>query len=229
MRYVTRVARRAALFDMDRTLLETTTAHLYTRYRRDRGEIGWATTLKVAYWLLKYSFGVIDAQKVALSALREFSGKEERVLVDNCEDWFKRYVLHHVRSAARRSVDAHRDAGDHLAIVTGATPYAAAPLARELGIEHLVASELEVGADGRLTGRPLDPLCYGVGKVSRTRLLAEKLGFDLGEATFYSDSITDLPLLECVGTPVAVSPDRRLLRVAKKRGWRIELWNNPRK
>ena len=91
-----------------------------------------------------------------------------------------------------------------------------------------MASELEVGADGRLTGRPLDPLCYGVGKVSRTRLLAEKLGFDLGEATFYSDSITDLPLLECVGTPVVVSPDRRLLRLSKQRGWRIERWNNPR-
>jgi HAD superfamily hydrolase (TIGR01490 family) len=229
MRYGMLVARRAALFDMDRTLLETTTAHLYTRYRRDRGEIGWRTTIQVAYWLLKYSFGVIDAQKVALAALRDFSGKEERVLVDNCDEWFKGYVLHHVRAEARRTVEAHRRAGDHLAIVTGATPYAAAPLARELGIEHLVASELEVGADGRLTGRPLDPLCYGVGKVSRARLLAERLEFELGEATFYSDSITDLPLLECVGTPVAVSPDRRLLRVARKRGWRVERWNNPRK
>ena len=92
------------------------------------------------------------------------------------------------------------------------------------GIEHIVTSELEVGSDGRLTGRPVDPLCYGAGKVERTRVLAQKLGFELAEATFYSDSITDLPLLEVVGTPVAVSPDRRLLRVAKQRGWRIEWW-----
>ncbi|MFZ5894260.1 MAG: HAD family hydrolase [Myxococcota bacterium] len=224
MRYVTNVVRRAALFDMDRTLLETNTALLYTRYRRDRGEIGWGSMLQVGYWLLQYSFGVIDAQKVALSALKEFSGKEERLLVDNCEAWFQSYVLRHVRDAARRTVDAHRRAGDHLAIVTGATPYATAPLARELGIEHIVTSELEVGSDGRLTGRPVDPLCYGAGKVERTRVLAQKLGFELAEATFYSDSITDLPLLEVVGTPVAVSPDRRLLRVAKQRGWRIEWW-----
>lgn len=225
MRYVMSVTRRAALFDMDRTLLETNTALLYTRYRRDRGEIGWGTMLQVGYWLLKYSFGVIDAQKVALSALRDFTGKEERMLLDGSEAWFRDYVLEHVRDAARRTVDAHREAGDHLAIVTGATPYAAAPLARELGIDHLVASELEVGDDGRLTGRPIDPLCYGAGKVQRTRRLAEKLGFDLSQATFYSDSITDLPLLECVGTPVAVSPDRRLRRVARQRGWRIEHWN----
>ncbi|MGC4092186.1 MAG: HAD-IB family hydrolase [Polyangiaceae bacterium] len=220
------MARRAALFDMDRTLLETNTALLYTRYRRDRGEIGWGTMLRVGYWLLKYSFGVIDAQKVALHALRDFTGQEERVLTDNCEAWFKDYVLRHVRASARRTVDAHRKAGDHLAIVTGATPYAAAPLARELGIEHLVASELEVGSDGKLTGRPIEPLCYGAGKVARTRVLAEKLGFELSEATFYSDSITDLPLLEQVGTPVAVSPDPRLSRIAQKRGWRIERWNN---
>lgn len=225
MRYGTAVARRAALFDMDRTLLETNTALLYTRYRRDRGEIGWAGMAQVAYWLLKYTFGVIDAQKVALQALREFTGREERVLLEGSETWFRQYVIEHVRDAARRTVEAHRDAGDHLAIVTGATPYAAAPLARELNIEHLVASELEVSDDGRLTGRPVDPLCYGAGKVERTRALAAKLGFELSEATFYSDSITDLPLLECVGTPVAVSPDRRLLRVARQRGWRIEHWS----
>jgi HAD superfamily hydrolase (TIGR01490 family) len=224
MRYVMVVTRRAALFDMDRTLLETNTALLYTRYRRDRGEIGWGTVLQVGYWLLKYSFGVIDAEKVARSALRDFTGKEERVLLEGSEPWFREYVLGHVRDVARRTVDAHRKAGDHLAIVTGATPYAAAPLARELGIEHLVTSELEVGADGRLTGRPIDPLCYGAGKVHRTRALAERLGFDLAEATFYSDSITDLPLLESVGTPVAVSPDRRLHRIARQRGWRVEHW-----
>jgi HAD superfamily hydrolase (TIGR01490 family) len=224
MRYQGRVARRAALFDMDRTLLGANTALLYTRYRRDRGEIGLGSVLQVGFWLAKYTLGVIDAEKVALSALRDFTGRAERELIENSEPWFQKYVLSYVREAGRAVVERHREAGDHLAIVTGATPYAAAPLARELKIEHLVCSELEIDAEGRLTGRPQDPLCYGAGKVRRTERLAAELGFELRDAVFYSDSITDLPLLEQVGTPVAVCPDRRLRSVARSRGWRIEDW-----
>ena len=224
MRYAGSVARRAALFDMDRTLLSANTALLYTRYRRDRGEIGLGHVLRVVYWLAKYTLGVIDAEKVALSALREYTGRAEQDLLDSSELWFRDYVLKHVRETGRAVVERHRDAGDYLAIVTGATPYAAGPLARELAIEHLVCSELEIDARGCLTGRPRDPLCYGAGKLERTARLAAELGFDLHEAVFYSDSITDLPLLEQVGTPVAVCPDRRLRGVARARGWRIEEW-----
>lgn len=209
---------------MDRTLLSTNTALLYTRYRRDKGEIGWASVLRVGFWLTKYSLGVIDAEKVARSALADFTGRAERDLVDGSEPWFRDYVIQHVREHARLVVERHRQAGDHLAIVTGATPYAAAPLARELGIEHLVCSELEIDLDGRLTGRPLAPLCYGAGKVERASRLAAELGFELREAIFYSDSITDLPLLEQVGVPVAVCPDRRLRSIARARGWRVEEW-----
>lgn len=224
MRYADSVARRAALFDMDRTLLSANTALLYTRYRRDRGEIGLASLLRVVYWLAKYTVGVIDAEKVALSALREYTGRPEQELLAGSEPWFRDYVLKHVRETARAVVERHRAAGDHLAIVTGATPYAAGPLARELAIEHLVCSELEIDARGCLTGRPQDPLCYGAGKLKRTERLAAELGFELRDAVFYSDSITDLPLLERVGTPVAVCPDRRLRSVARARGWRIEEW-----
>jgi phosphoserine phosphatase len=81
-----------------------------------------------------------------------------------------------------------------------------------------------VGSDGAFTGRLVEPLCYGVGKLARARELAARVGFDLDEATFYSDSYTDLPLLEAVRTPVAVNPDPRLARLARRRGWRVERW-----
>jgi phosphoserine phosphatase len=67
-------------------------------------------------------------------------------------------------------------------------------------------------------------LCYGEGKVERAALLARQQGFRLEESTFYSDSFTDLPLLERVREPVAVNPDLRLSRIAQKRGWRVETW-----
>ncbi len=214
----------AALFDMDRTLVRKETASLYVRYMRRRGVADWRDTARVLWWVAQYTAGVIDAPAVAARALRWFAGTEEKVLIARCEEWFQADVVPHVCDDGRRAVERHRGRGDVIAIVTGASPYSARPLARHLGIEHVVASELEVGPDGRFTGRFIEPLCYGDGKLARARRLAETLGFALEEATFYSDSLTDLPLLEAVRTPIAVNPDMRLARVARRRGWRIERW-----
>jgi HAD superfamily hydrolase (TIGR01490 family) len=215
---------RVALFDMDRTLIATTSARLYAQYQRDRGEIGWYGSARVAVWLVKYWLGIVAAEKVAAQVLLDFQGREEQELYRSTEDWFKTYVLEHVRKTARETVDRHRRAGDLLAIVTAATGYAARPLARELQIEHVVSSEVEIDQNGRLTGKPVLPLCYGAGKVARTQRFLDGFGVGLASATFYSDSITDLPLLERVGNPVVVCPDRRLRYVAGRRGWPIEWW-----
>jgi HAD superfamily hydrolase (TIGR01490 family) len=215
---------RAALFDMDRTLIRKDTASLYTRYRRDIGEASLKDMAQVGWWAFQYTLGVIDAPRVAMKALERFRGLDERTLAETCRVWFKDYVLEHVHVAGREAVQRHREAGDFLAIVTGATIYAARPLADELGIETVLCSELEVDADGRLTGRTIEPLCYGQGKVVRSQRVAETAGFELSDATFYSDSITDVPLLAAVGTPIVVNPDRRLRREAARRGWRVESW-----
>jgi len=215
---------RAALFDMDGTLISMASAVLYTRYRRERGEIGWGETARVAYWMLRYSLGVIAAERVAARVLLQFAGEDDDELRSATESWFSTHVLAHVRAAGRAAVDRHRRAGDLVAIVTASTEYAARPLARELGIDHVVATELELDASGRLTGRAVPPLCYGPGKVCRAERFLEGFGATLDQAAFYSDSITDLPLLERVGKPVVVCPDRRLSRVAARRGWPIERW-----
>jgi HAD superfamily hydrolase (TIGR01490 family) len=172
----------------------------------------------------QYTLGIIDAPDVASRALRQLEGMHETVFGARCDDWFRVMVERHVADAGRVAVDTHRKKGELVAIVTGASPYTARPLARLLGIQHVVASELELDGSGRFTGKPVLPLCYGEGKVARASLLAQAQGFRLEEATFYSDSLTDLPLLERVREPVAVNPDARLARIARKRGWRIENW-----
>lgn len=223
-RYKKRVALHAALFDMDRTLLAQDTAWLYTRYRRERGEISLAEVARVAYWTLEYWLGVIDAPRVAERVLKDFAGKREASLIETVEAWFQSHVVGHVRPHARETVERHRAAGDLLVIATSATAYAAWPLARELGIEHVVSSELEVDEKGLFTGRVIEPICYAEGKVTRVLRLAERLGLDLENAAFYSDSINDRPLLERVGNPVVVTPDRRLRRLAQRKGWPVEIW-----
>ncbi len=217
------MAIHVALFDMDRTLVRRDTASLYIRYRRDIGEASWREALQVGWWLLQYTAGVIDAERVAEQALRGYAGKSEAWMVDSCRDWFRRYVLEHVTDAGRRAVADHRAEGHATAIVTGATRYAAEPLAAELGIEHVVCTELEVDG-GLFTGRVVKPMCYGAGKIELARRRGEKAGFSLDHAAFYSDSITDLPLLERVPRPVVINPDARLRRVAARRGWPVERW-----
>jgi HAD superfamily hydrolase (TIGR01490 family) len=215
---------RAALFDMDRTLVRKETASLYVRFQRELGEARRRDLLRVTYWVAQYTLGIIDAPEVAARALRSVEGTSEAAMAARCDDWFRRWVEPHVCDLGRRAVERHRARGDLLAIVTGASPYVARPLGRRLGITNIVASELEVDGDGRFTGRFVAPLCIGHGKVERTRRFAAELGFALEEATFYSDSYTDLPLLELVAEPIVVNPDPRLRRIAVRRGWRVETW-----
>ena len=214
---------RAALFDLDRTLVRRDTASLYVKYQRDRGEAGLRYVLQVAYWMTQYTLGVIDAPRVAERALSGLAGREEAPFREASEDWFRAYVLPHVCDEGRRAVERHRAAGEVVAIVTGASPYAAWPVARELGIDLVACTELEV-VDGRFTGRPVHPIGYGAGKVTLAERLSERAGFAIDEASFYTDSATDLPLLDRVARPVAVNPDLRLRRIARRRKWPIERW-----
>jgi len=215
---------RAALFDMDRTLVRKETASLYVRYQRAIGEATRRDLAQALFWVAQYTLGIIDAPAVAARAAKPLAGTPEYILAARCDDWFRRFVEPHVADLGRRAVELHRGRGELLAIVTGASPYAARPLARRLGIPHVIASELEVDERGLFTGRFVPPLSYGHGKIERTRKLAAEHGFVLEESTFYSDSYTDLPLLEAVAEPVVVNPDPRLARVAKQRGWRVEAW-----
>jgi HAD superfamily hydrolase (TIGR01490 family) len=167
---------------------------------------------------------MLDPATVADKALRSYRGKPERWMIERCDAWFAEYVVPHVAEAGQLAVKRHTEQGDVVAIVTGATPYAARPLARMLGIEHVVSSELEVDAAGCFTGRARPPLCFGIGKRARAEKFVREAGGSLKDSVFYTDSITDLPLLDEVGERVAVNPDPRLRRIAQRRGWPVERW-----
>ena len=215
---------RLALFDMDRTLVRKDTATLLTRYRRETGQSGPLDTLRVGVWVLEYTLGIANAERIAQKVLKAYRGIPEEQLHADGEACFEAYVFEHISERARATVRAHQQAGDFVAIVTSATRYTTVPVARELGVEHFACSELEVDASGLLTGRHIDPLCYGEGKLKRVAGLVDLSGASLEDAVFYSDSITDLPLLERVGTPVVINPDLRLTRIARQRHWRVEHW-----
>ena len=211
-----------ALFDMDRTLLDINTAALYVRWRRRRGLSTNMDVLRVAFWMLQYKFGLLDMPPVADNAMCRFRGVREDELRLDCNRWYQEEVRAHIVSQAPVTVERHRAAGAVMAVVTSATRYAAGPLANELGIPHVVCTELEIDIAGCFTGRIMKPLCFGEGKAQRVRHWAQSIGLDIGQAYFYTDSITDAPLLSIVANPVAVNPDPRLRWLAKTNGWSIE-------
>jgi len=110
-----------------------------------------------------------------------------------------------------------------LVVLSAASVYVVKPLAERLNIPDYLCTYLEV-KDGRFTGRLVEPVCFGPGKLLLAEEFAARNSIDLGQSYFYSDGYEDLPMLERVGHPVAVNPDRRLRRLAERRGWPIESW-----
>jgi HAD superfamily hydrolase (TIGR01490 family) len=215
--------RSAALFDVDRTLVTVNTARLYVRWQMQKRKASLYDYARVSRALLQYAFGTLEPEHAARHAFETVRGESEAALRAECLGWYGRVVRPHISGHGRREVARRRDEGHLCAILSASTPYLTEPLAEELGIDHVLCTRLEV-SDGMFTGGWEAPLCYGVGKVERARHWAATHGIDLSSSSFYTDSISDLPMLEAVGMPRVVNPDPRLRLVAARRGYPVETW-----
>jgi len=216
---------RAAFFDMDNTLLRVDTGMSWTKFLYRRGELPPKMLAKALYWSTLYKLAVLDMEAVFTRLCLDLAGDSEDEMIVKCDIWYQQHIAPEVAPAARVAVDAHRRRGDLVVLATGSTCYAARPVARGVGIDHVLSSELEVDRATRaFTGRP-SALCFGQHKVALAEAWAERHGVDLAASSFYSDSYNDLPMLERVGTAIAVNPDARLRRHAERRGWAIQHWS----
>ena len=213
----------AAFFDMDNTLLTVDTALSWTRFLYRRGELPAAMVAKAMYWATLYKLALLDMDSVFTNLCTDLAGDSEAEMIAKCDIWYREHVAPFVAPAARVAVERHRQQGHIVVLATGSTAYAARPVARDVGIEHVLSSELEVEA-GVFTGKPR-ALCFGHHKVTLAERWATAHGVDLARSYFYSDSYNDLPMLERVGTAIAINPDTRLARHAKQRGWPTARWS----
>ncbi len=110
-----------------------------------------------------------------------------------------------------------------VAILSSSTPYVTEPVARHLGIEHVLCTRPSI-RDGKFDGTHVRPACFGEGKVHWAELFAREREVDLAQSFFYTDSYSDLPMLERVGLARVVNPDTRLRRHAQRVGWSMEIW-----
>jgi HAD superfamily hydrolase (TIGR01490 family) len=213
----------AALFDMDNTLLRGDTGMSWTRFLYRRGDLPVSMVAKVVYWSALYKLAVLDMEAVVTRLVADLEGDSEAEMIAKCDVWYREDVARLVAPAALVAIEHHRAAGHTIVLATGSTVYAARPVAAGVAIDHVLATELEVDAAGSFTGKPR-ALCFGRHKVTLAEAWATREGIDLARSYFYSDSYNDLPMLERVGTAIAVNPDARLLRHARKKGWQTARW-----
>ena len=215
-----------AFFDVDKTILAENSGTLFFRALHDRGEVSWQTLLSNMVSYAQYKLNLLDLDHWTKRTMRQFEGQSERSLMRESHRWFRDYVRDTVYPEAEELVRKHASLGHVVALVSGATKFVIRPLAEHLGVRHVMHTHLEV-EDGRFTGRVLDPICFGEGKIYWLQQLIEREGLDLARSYFYTDSITDLPLLELVGHPQVVNPDLLLYREARRRHWPVRIFPEP--
>ena len=198
----------AALFDLDQTLLAGFSASAFFRERLVSGRMAPREIGESALGALSFALGRTGFSGFMAATTAAYRGLAESVLEEVGQEVFDTHLATQVYPESRARVWAHQEAGHTVAIVSSATRYQAEPLARDMDIEHVLCTNLVV-EDGVFTGNVVHPTCYGEGKAVAARDLAAAHDLDLEQSYFYTDSHEDLPLLEAVGRPRPLNPNRR--------------------
>jgi HAD superfamily hydrolase (TIGR01490 family) len=220
--------RIGAFFDVDKTIISENSGSLYMKYRYERGEISGWDLMKGLGAYIRYKLGLLDIVNWTRDTMRQFKGESERALAREARAWMVEQVVPTIYPEAEELVQHHLAEGHVVAIVSGATKFVVRPLAEHLGIKHLLYTRLEV-EKGRFTGRVVEPICFEDGKIYWLQQLVDEQNIELAKSYFYTDSITDLPLLDLVGHPVVTNPDPRLYREAVRRRWPVRFFEPPEK
>ncbi len=216
---------RLALFDLDGTLIAGDSDHAFGEFMVTQGWTeGELHRRRNDEFYRQYLAGCLDIDEYINFSTRAWRerGLDEQLAVS--ARFMAEVMAPQLLPAARALLDLHRAAGDLVAIVTATNEFITRPIADALGVEHLLAVELERGVDGMATGRIRGVPSFREGKIERVHDWLVGLGqrlSDVEHSVFYSDSTNDLPLLEIVSEPVATNPSPALEAIALQRGWRI--------
>jgi len=219
----------AAFFDLDKTVISRSSTLALSRPLYRAGMVSRGQLLRGAYAQLVYL--LVGADEGKMERLKEGMlqltkgwdrAQVERLVEDVILDVIDPYVY----AEALDLMELHRFEGRRVYIVSSSPEEVVRPLARHFGVSGVIATRAAIGADGRYTGE-LEYYAYGEEKAAAVRAVAERTGIDLSRSFAYTDSVTDLPLLNAVGNPVAVNPDKELRKAAEEHGWPIRDFHQP--
>jgi HAD superfamily hydrolase (TIGR01490 family) len=220
--------RVAAVFDLDKTILATSAAAAMSRPMLAGGLLTRRAMLRAAYARAAFELGHADAaatERLRAALARMVRGWDVATVSAIVEQTLAEAIAPTVYAEAVALIDDHHARGHDVVIASASGTDVVRPIADLLGADHVVATRMAV-LDGRYTGE-LEFYAYGEDKAAAVRELAAAQGYDLEASFAYSDSVTDLPLLEAVGHPTVVNPDRALRRIAAERGWGVATFERP--
>ncbi|MBK8569207.1 MAG: HAD family hydrolase [Nitrosomonadales bacterium] len=213
-----------ALFDLDNTLLNGDSDFEWAQFLIEQGVLDRELfEAKNLAFYEQYKAGTLDIYEFLDFQLKPLSRHARKVLNGWRDDFMQRKVRGMMTVPAQELVARHRVAGDVCIIITATNSFVTSPIAREFGVEHLIATEPEE-KDGEFTGCVAGVPCFREGKITRLENWFAQRGWgwdSFADSFFYSDSLNDLPLLAKVNNPIAVDPDATLRKHAEQYGWRI--------
>jgi HAD superfamily hydrolase (TIGR01490 family) len=213
----------AAFFDLDKTVIAKSSTLAFTGKLYKAGMLGRRTLLRAAMGQLMYVIFGADEDQLAQARdamLQLTKGWDKAEIERIVEEALEEVVSPLVYAEALFLIDEHARAGRDVYIVSASPEEVVRPLARYIGIDNVIATRAKVDDDGRYTG-DVEIYAYGPEKVVAVEQVAAEQGISLEDSYAYSDSMTDQPLLEAVGHPYAVNPERELKELAEERGWPI--------
>lgn len=224
----TETRRTAAFFDLDKTIIATSSAFAFGREFLNKGLISRQEAVEI--YLTKASYMLTGHNSEQMDATRDYlaqlvTGWDVEDIERITTETMHSVVTPAIYAEARELIEQHRHNGRDIIIISASPDILVEPIARELGVDTVVATEIEI-IDGRLTGN-ITRYLKGDAKAEAIADVAAANGYDLEHSFAYSDSVTDIPMLEMVGTPVAVNPDRALRKHAQLQGWQIRSFKHP--
>lgn len=213
----------AAFFDLDKTIIAKSSTLAFSRPLFRAGFLTRASLLKAA--IAQTYYQMFGADHTQLERVRRELGELTRgwrrdEVADLVEETVEEVVAPLVYAEALAIIDEHARAGRQVVVISSSPLEIVQPLCRFLGLNQIIATLPEVDEEGRYTGG-IEFYAYGQGKAEAMREVAERDGLSLADSFAYSDSMTDLPMLEAVGHPVVVNPDRDLRALADERDWQV--------
>lgn len=208
----------AALFDFDGTIIAGYSATVFLQDSLTTGQLSPEELVELTRALTSFGMGNMGFSALMAVHAQYLAGDSEADYIENSEKLFRKKIARLIYPETRRLIEAHRAKGHTIAIISSATPYQVLPAAKDLNIDHVYCTELEV-SQGVFTGSVIKPTVFGEGKVDAALKLAKKTRANLNKSFFYSDSTDDIQLLEYVGKPVTLNPRKRLKTITRERAW----------